>query len=206
MDLSLSRTPWYAQIAAFVVVSVGAVVGFWQFYVTDMRADIELRRSRLNVLRADVDRGMRTARQLPEFQAQVGDLERRLESLRAILPEQKDVADILRRVQGLATQSSLTIHRFTPGEPKQQPLYQELPFRIVAEGRYHDLGAFFDRVSKFPRIINVSGMVIRARPTAHAAGPTIIAECTATTFVMQEAVQPKPREGAAPPAPAPASQ
>ncbi len=206
MDLSLSKLPWYAQIAAFVVVSVGAVAGFWQFYVSDMRADIELRRSRLNVLRADVDRGMRTARQLPEFQAQVADLERRLESLRAILPEQKDVADILRRVQGLATQSSLTIHRFTPGEPKQQPLYQELPFRIVAEGRYHDLGAFFDRVSKFPRIINVSEMVIRARPNADATGPTIIAECTATTFVMQEAAKPKPKPGAAPPAPAPSAQ
>ncbi len=205
MDLSLSKLPWYAQIAAFVVVSVGAVVGFWQFYVSDVRADIELRRSRLTVLRADVDRGVRTARQLPEFQAQVTDLERRLESLRAILPEQKDVADILRRVQGLATQSSLTIHRFTPGQPKQQPLYQELPFRIVAEGRYHDLGAFFDRVGKFPRIINVSDMVIKARPNADPTGPTIIAECTATTFVMQEAAKPKPKPGA-PPAPAPSAQ
>ena len=202
MDLSLSKLPWYAQIAAFAVVSVGAVVGFWQFYVSEMRTDIELRRSRLNVIRADIDRGVRTARQLPEFQTQVTDLERRLESLRAILPEQKDVADILRRVQGLATQSSLTIHRFTPQQPKQQPLYQELPFRIVAEGRYHDLGAFFDRVSKFPRIINVSEMSIKARPNADATGPTIMAECTATTFVMQEAPKPKPKPGV-PPAAAP---
>lgn len=198
MDLSLSKLPWYAQIAAFVVVSAGAIAGFWQFYVTETRADIELRRGRLNVLRADIDRGVRTARQLPEFQAQVADLERRLESLRAILPEQKDVADIVRRVQGLATQSSMAIHRVTPQEPKQQPLYQELPFRIVAEGRYHDLGAFLDRVAKFPRIINISEMSIRAKPNAVANGPTIITECTATTFVMQEAPAPKPRPGAPP--------
>jgi type IV pilus assembly protein PilO len=196
MELSLSKLPWYGQIAAFVLVSVGSIVGFWQFYASEYRADINLRRERLNQLRVEIDRGVRTARQLPEFQGQVTDLERRLESLRAILPEEKDVADILRRVQGLATQSSLTIQRFTPQAPKQQPLYQELPFRLVAEGRYHDLGAFFDRVAKFPRIINVSEMSIKARPNADPTGPTIIAEYTATTFVMQEAPKPKPRPGA----------
>jgi type IV pilus assembly protein PilO len=200
MDISLSKLPWWGQIAAFVVVSAGATFGFWNFYVSDMQADIDMRRGRLTALRSDIDKGVRTARQLPEFQAQVADLERRLESLRAILPEQKDVADILRRVQGLAAQSSLTIQRFTPQDPKQQPLYQELPFKIVAEGRYHDLGAFFERISKFPRIINVSEMAIRARKEADVNGPTIVAECTATTFVLQEAPPPKPKPGAAPPA------
>jgi type IV pilus assembly protein PilO len=201
MDLSLNKLPWYAQLGAFVVVSAAAVFGFWYFYVSDIRTDIDRRQTQLAALRAEIDKGMRTARQLPEFQAQVTDLERRLESLQAVLPEQKDVADILRRVQGLATQSSLTIQRFTPQAPKQQPLYAELPFKIVAEGRYHDLGAFFDRISKFPRIINVSEMSIRAKPVTDANGPTIVAECTATTFVLQEGPAAKGKPGAkAPPA------
>lgn len=201
MDLSLNKLPWYAQLGAFVVVSAAAVFGFWYFYVSDIRTDIDRRQTQLAALRAEIDKGMRTARQLPEFQAEVTDLERRLESLQAVLPEQKDVADILRRVQGLATQSSLTIQRFTPQAPKQQPLYAELPFKIVAEGRYHDLGAFFDRISKFPRIINVSEMSIRAKPVTDANGPTIVAECTATTFVLQEGPAAKGKPGAkAPPA------
>jgi type IV pilus assembly protein PilO len=201
MDLSLNKLPWYAQLGAFVVVSAAAVFGFWYFYVSDIRTDIDRRQTQLTALRAEIDKGMRTARQLPEFQAEVTDLERRLESLQAVLPEQKDVADILRRVQGLATQSSLTIQRFTPQAPKQQPLYAELPFKIVAEGRYHDLGAFFDRISKFPRIINVSEMSIRAKPVTDANGPTIVAECTATTFVLQEGPAAKGKPGAkAPPA------
>jgi len=196
MDLSLNKLPWYAQIGAFVVVSAAAVFGFWYFYVSDIRTDIDRRQTQLTALRTEIDKGMRTARQLPEFQAQVTDLERRLESLQAVLPEQKDVADILRRVQGLATQSSLTIQRFTPQAPKQQPLYAELPFKIVAEGRYHNLGAFFDRISKFPRIINVSEISIRAKPDSDANGPTIVAECTATTFVFQEAPATKGKPGA----------
>lgn len=185
MNISLSRLPWYWQIGAFVLVCGGAVYGFWHFYVSEMQADIEMRQARLSALRKDVQKGVTAARQLPEFQAQVDELERRLDGLRAVLPEEKDVADILRRIQGLATQSNLSIQRFTPQAAVQQSLYAEVPFKLQAEGTYHNLGYFFDRISKFPRIINIGEISIRPRsrqePTA-----TIVAECTATTFVLQE--------------------
>jgi type IV pilus assembly protein PilO len=185
MDLSLSKLPWQAQIGAFVAVAAGALFGFWYFYVSDVQTDIEARQARLGSLRTDIARGVSTARRLPEFQAQVTDLEHRLENLKAVLPEEKDVADILRRVQGLATQSNLVIQRFTPQDPKQQPLYAELPYRLQAQGTYHDLGEFMDRISKFPRIINVSELQIRT-PTTPQPNASIVAELIATTFVLQE--------------------
>jgi type IV pilus assembly protein PilO len=194
MDISLSKFPWYAQIGAFVVVSGLAVFGFWKFYVAEMQADIDTRQTRLTALKADIAKGVATARRLPQFQSEVAELERRLENLRAVLPEQKDVADILRRVQGLATQSSLTIQRFTPQDPKQEAMYAALPFKLRAEGTYHNLGLFFDRISKFPRIINVGEIVIKPRqpqdPTA-----SIEAECVATTFVLQESKAPATGRG-----------
>lgn len=185
MELTLSKLPWYGQIGAFVLVSAGAIFGFWKFYVTEQQADIEVRQQRLASLRADVARGVATARRLPEFQSQVTDLQHRLENLKAVLPEQKDVADILRRVEGLAIQSHLRIQRFQPQPPKQQPLYAELPHKLVAEGTYHDLGEFFDRVSKFHRIINVGEVTIKPR-NEQQANATIVAEMIATTFVLQE--------------------
>ena len=191
MDLSLSKLPWYAQIGAFVVVSALAVFGFWKFYVVDTQADIDARQTRLTALRADITKGVATARRLPQFQSEVAELERRLENLRAVLPEQKDVADILRRVQGLATQSSLTLQRFTPQPPQQETMYAALPFKLRAEGTYHNLGQFFDRISKFPRIINVGDMTIKARQSQEP-GVSIDAEFVATTFVLQEAKTPAP--------------
>ena len=68
----------------------------------------------------------------------------------------------------------------------QQSIYAEIPYRLVAEGTYHNLALFFDRVSKFPRIINISEISIRSK-TPPEPGATITAECTATTFVLQEA-------------------
>jgi type IV pilus assembly protein PilO len=185
MELSLSKLPWYGQIGAFVLISGLSVFVFWKFYAAEVQADIEARQVRLVALRADVEKGQATARRLPQFQSEVGDLEHRLENLRAVLPEEKDVADILRRVQGLATQSNLNIQRFTPGEPKQETLYASLPYKLRAEGTYHDLGLFFDRISKFPRIINVGDITLKAQAT-QSGGATIVAECVATTFVLQE--------------------
>ena len=185
MDLSLSKLPWWGQIGAFVLVCGGAVYGSWHFYVSEMQADIDVRQTRLTAMRADIARGVATARRLPEFEAQVAQLEQRLENLRQVLPEERDVADILRRIQGLATQSNLAIQSFKPLPVVGQAMYQEVPYRLTAEGTYHNLGFFFDRISKFPRIINVSEITIKSRlpPDANA---TIVAEATATTFVLQE--------------------
>jgi type IV pilus assembly protein PilO len=185
MQLSLSKLPWYGQIGAFVLVSAGAVFGFWNFYVSEVQADISMRESRLAGLRADIAKGVATAKQLPQFQAQVAELESRLENLRQVIPEEKDVADILRRIQGLATKSNLKIQRFQPGKVVQQKMYAEIPYKLTADGTYHNLGAFFDQISKFPRIINVSEITIKAKDKVDTGG-TISAECVATTFVLQE--------------------
>lgn len=190
MELSLSKLPWQWQIAAFVLVCAGAVFGFWNFYVSEFQTDIATRRTRLEAMKRDIAKGVDTARRLHEFQAEVDALEERLQSLAAVLPEQKDVADILRALQSLATQSSLSIQRFTPQPTVQQTLYVEVPSRIMVEGTYHNLGQFFDRISKFPRIINVSDVVIRAKNDP-AAASTIVAECTATTFVLEDGAIPK---------------
>lgn len=186
MELSLGKLPWWAQIGAFVVVSAAAVYGFWHFYVSDMQADIATRQARLATLRSDVAKGTTTARRLPEFQTQVTELQHRLDGLKAVLPEQKDVADILRRVQGLATQSNLTLQIFEPQSQKQLPVYAELPHKLQIIGSYHNFGAFLDKVSKFHRIITVGDLHIKAT-TKPQPTQTITAEFVATTFVLQDA-------------------
>jgi type IV pilus assembly protein PilO len=198
MDISLSKLPWYGQIGAFVLMSALSIYGFYSYYVADVQAEVHLKETRLAGLRADINKGVATARRLGEFQSQVTELEHRLDALKNVLPEQKDVADTLRRIQGLATQSNLTLLRFTPAAPKQQPLYLEVPYQLIADGSFHNLALFFDRVAKFQRIINVGDISIAAKPRQDA-NSTITATLTATTFVLQEA-QAKGGRGAPPPA------
>jgi type IV pilus assembly protein PilO len=186
MDISLSKLPWYAQIGAFLILAAASIYGFYTYYVSDVQAELTIKETRLAGLRADINKGVATARRLGEFQSQVTDLERRLDSLKNVLPEQKDVADTLRRIQGLATQSNLSLLRFTPAPQRQQPLYIEVPYQLIADGSFHNLAIFFDRVSKFPRIINVGDISIAAKP-GQVPNSTITTTLTATTFVLQEA-------------------
>jgi type IV pilus assembly protein PilO len=182
INLSLSKLPWYGQIGIFLAVSLVAVGAFWNWYVRDASSSIESRSAQLATLQLEVSRGQATAARLPEFRREVNQLETQLSQLRNVLPEEQDVADLLRRVQAMATQSRLRILGFTPTAVARREMHAEWPIGLRLEGTYHDLGMFFDRVSKFPRIINIGDIRIRAAEAAD--GGTITAEFTATTFVL----------------------
>jgi type IV pilus assembly protein PilO len=196
MDISLTKLPWYAQLGAFVVLAVGGCGLFFYQYEMPARADMEARGKQLADLKADIIKGQSTARKLPEFQAQVTDLQNRLEGLRAVLPDEKDAADLLNRMQNVAAQSNLTIKTFKPGAIVTKQLHAEWPIQLELEGTYHNLAIFFDRVAKFTRIVNVTGVDIKGKDKPDP-NTTITASCIATTFVLLD----KPgagRGGAAP--------
>jgi type IV pilus assembly protein PilO len=189
MDLNLNKLPWYAQVGMFVVIGIAMVGAFYQLYAVPAQAEMATREQQLQTLRVDISKGSTTANRLNQFKQEVSDLEGRLEGLRAQLPEQKDVADLLRRIQTLATQSNLAIRGFKPSPSVTKQLHAEWPIALQLDGTYHDLGMFFDRVSKFSRIINLSNITIRAkeRPEANS---TISVDCVATTFVLLESAKP----------------
>jgi type IV pilus assembly protein PilO len=190
MDISLTKLPWYAQLGAFVILA-GAGVGWFVYsYELPAREEMKSRQQQLVGLRADIQKGLDTARKLPEFRSQVTELEGRLANLRAVLPEEKDAADLLRRMQTVATQSNLDIHSFRPNPVVTKQLHAEWPITLELNGTYHNLALFFDRVGKFTRIINISNVDIKGRDNA-TPGMTITATCTATTFVLLD----KPNTG-----------
>jgi type IV pilus assembly protein PilO len=204
-EISLTKLPWYAQLGAFVVLGVAACGAFIWFYELPAREEMKARQTQLKSLQADIRKGQDTARQLPQFQAEVADLQTRLDSLRAVLPEEKDAADLLRRIQIAASQANIEIKNFKPNPVVTKQLHAEWPITLELQGTYHNLALFFDRVGKLPRIVNITNVDIKAVGTPAAGGPTITATCVATTFVLLDKPQPakpgaKPATGAATPA------
>jgi type IV pilus assembly protein PilO len=192
-NLGLAKMPWYAQIGVFVVISVGLIGAFYYFVESKKQVELAAKATELSEIRGRVSRGREMARQLPEFKKEIATLEARLASLKPILPDERDVGDLLRRVQTLATQSNLRVLGFKPQAITTNEMHAEWPIALQLEGNYHNLGLFLDRVSKFPRIINIGSMQIaqKEEPTA-AASMTINA--TATTFVLVDPPPPVPEE------------
>jgi type IV pilus assembly protein PilO len=183
MQLSLNKVPWYAQIGGIVVVAVAAVGAFYYYYEMPARQEMQGREQTLAVLRADVSRGRGIARTLPEFRAEVANLEGRLSGLRAVLPEEKDAANLLRQMQTIATQSNLTIKGFKPAPVVTKQMHAEWPIMLELDGTYHNLAIFFDRVAQFTRIVNISNLDVKGKSKPET-NSTISATCVATTFVL----------------------
>jgi type IV pilus assembly protein PilO len=183
MELSLTKLPWYGQVGAFLGLALAGVGAFVYYYEMPAREEFKTREQQLDGLKDQIRMGKNTAAKLPEFRAQVVELEARLNNLKAVLPEEKDAADLLRRMQTVATQSNLTIKSFKPAPTVTKELHAEWPINLELDGNFHNLAMFFDRVSKFTRIVNISSLEVKGRDKADA-NLTIQASCVATTFVL----------------------
>ena len=186
MELGLNKLPWYGQIGVFLLVAVALFVVFRLYYITPQFEAQALTQAEVARKLAELEQAQQDAVELAAFEAEVDDLNSRLTALSAVLPEQEEVSELLRRLQTFAVQSNLTIRAFRPQAAIPRELHSEWPYRLQLDGTYHNLGMFFDRISKFPRIINVSDLVIRAKEPPEL-NLTITAECTATTFVLLDA-------------------
>ena len=200
MELTLTKLPWYAQVGAFVALAIGICGIFFYYYEMPVRADMTGRQTQLMSLKGDITKGLTTAKKLPEFRSQVSDLEGRLANLKAILPEEKDAADLLNRMQTVAAQSNMTIKGFKPAPTVTKQLHAEWPITLELEGTYHNLAIFYDRVGKFTRIVNISGLDVKGKDKPET-NMTITATCVATTFVLLDKPNPPAKPAAKPAAP-----
>jgi type IV pilus assembly protein PilO len=198
MELGLNKLPWYAQIGAFAGVAIALFVVFRVYYVGPQREMQAQRQTALAERQSALDQARRDAAELAEFETEVGDLNLRLEALSAVLPEQQEVSELLRRLNTFAVQANLTMRAFRPQAAVTEEMHSEWPIQLQIDGTFHNLGMFFDRISKFSRIINISDVVIQAKEPPEL-NSTITVECTASTFVLLD-----PPEVAADPAAPPA--
>ncbi|HET7291176.1 MAG TPA: type 4a pilus biogenesis protein PilO [Vicinamibacteria bacterium] len=211
-DNALTRLPVAGQLGVGLVTGALLFGGYYYFVHNDLVTQAEAKSKQLSELQADIRNLEVTANKLQEFQREVQLREAKLETLKRILPADKETPELMKKVQYLAAQSNLLIRNFTPGQtvnkefpiegqpspkpgqqqPKpgqqQQPTeyYQEWPINVDVEGSYHNLGLFFDRVSRLSRLVNVGNVKIKAQNNPKPSN-TIAVSCVATTFVYVEA-------------------
>jgi type IV pilus assembly protein PilO len=193
-DNALTRMSLAGQlgVSLFLALLIGGV--FWWQYLSPAMEEEKQKTARLEGLQREIRALEVTANKLAEFQREVALLEAKLETLKRILPPEKETPDLMRKVQSLASQSSLLIKTFTPGQTVNKEFYQEWPINMSVEGNYHNLGIFFDRVGRLSRLVNIGNIKIASRGDQTVSN-TITASCVATTFVYVDA-PPPPAPGA----------
>lgn len=183
--MDFKKLPFWGQLVAVAVIAAVIVGIAWTAYPNfqAMQKRNEGEQAKLNGLQADIRKGQAIEAKLPEFEREIENLQTKLNDLLTILPTEPETGELLKWVKNLTDQSNLELKQFNPQALKPIEFYKEFPIQMSIEGDYHDLGVFFDRISKYSRIINVSNVVITAKNQGKG---SIGSTFTATTFVYDD--------------------
>ncbi len=185
MQTGLEGKPWYYGAAVGLLVGAVAVgVGYYLVFAKQYD-QIERMEKRLAELQVKIQEGRAAKQKLPQFREEVRRLELELDKLLRILPSRRNTPELLRRIRQLTEQGNFDLLKFTPGNFIDRDFYSEWPITIRLNGSYHNLALFFDRVSRFSRIINIENLKVAALRT-NAKGHTINADFVAKTFIYKE--------------------
>jgi type IV pilus assembly protein PilO len=196
LKTGLEGKPWYYGLGIGLALGA-AIFGVvnWQV-LTPMRDQLAAGERQLAELQNKIQEGRAAKQQLPRFREEVRQLEMELDKLLRILPARRNTPDLLRRIRSLTEQGDFAMRRFTPGQLSDREFFSEWPIAVSVEGGYHNLALFFDRISRFSRIINIEDLTIAALPGMRG-NHSLTANFKAKTFVYKEAPPPDATPAAA---------
>lgn len=188
MAIDLNEKPWYVALVVGIVLGV-ALFAVLQVYVfKDIKKTITRLESSIDDLEREIEKGRAAKANLPQLEEDIRNLELELDRLRKILPTRRETDSLLKRLKQLTEQGNFRLTAFSPGDFENREFYMVWPIRVQLDGTYHELGLFFDKLSRFPRIINVDDLVITPFQSRRGAtgSYTIHAAFTQQTFIYRE--------------------
>jgi type IV pilus assembly protein PilO len=152
---SILKLPTPKKVLILVVILCAIAGLYLYFFFVPVQDDLNAAQRELSKLESELSSSKTIARDLQKFKAQVEKLNEELKNALTQLPNEREIPEILKTISSLGKESNLEFTLFRPKPEEPQQFYAMVPIELVALGNYHNIGIFFDRVSKLPRIINV---------------------------------------------------
>lgn len=150
--------PANQKIAILFLLLAGLGAGFY-FLVEDPQSQqVQTLTAAVAKLDTEISANKEKVKNFEELKRLTGELGLLLAKNQEHLPPESEAATVLKQLSDLGTRIGLTLKLWRPG-PRQEDsskLFVKLPADVEMIGGYHTLALFFDRISKMPRIINVS--------------------------------------------------
>lgn len=181
IQLKLEDKKWYYALGIGLGIGIAIAGAVHYAWLKNVNAQIQTKKTELAGLQEEINKGRAAERKLSQFREEVKRLELELAKLLQILPSKRNTEELIKRIETLTRQGDFTLVKFTPGEFVPKEFYSEWPIDIALQGTYHNLALFFDRMSRFSRIINVEELKVQALPTV--ANKSISSTFTAKTFI-----------------------
>ena len=171
------------QRVLLVVGSVALLFFFYAYFLFWPRsAEIAGLEKQRDDLTHDRDRKVVMVANLDKMRQEVAQLDGDLRKAVAQLPDTKEIPDLLSNISSLGRESGLEIMQFKQRPEQYADFYAEVPVDISVRGTYHQVAAFFDKVGRMARIVNVSDVNIKTPPKVEGDAVMLDTACVAVTF------------------------
>ena len=145
------------QKSLFGVIGLAAIGGAtYALLLSPLLVQLGTLRSQHAQLERDIAQNRAVVADLARFKRLVGETEQKLATLREKLPTEKETPPLYRSLSDAASTAGLGVALFEPKDARPRDYYNEIPIILKAEGGYHQLGEFFQRVAGLPRVVNVT--------------------------------------------------
>lgn len=171
-------------IAMAVILAVIAGLYVYLLYLP-ASAEREKKKADMGKLETQLRELRAIAEDQKRFQADSARLREEVELAIAQLPTSKEIPSLLANISNLGKDAGLEFILFRPQPEVIQEFLAMIPVDIKVKGTYTDVAIFFDRVSKMPRIVNISGVGMEGAKEVLGRWE-ITTSCTATTFKFIE--------------------
>ncbi len=151
-------TPVKATVIAIVCIVVA--VGGYYYDTADQLEALERLEQTERDLKSSFEVKQKKAINLPDYKAQLEQIEESLTEIIKQMPSRSEVANLLVDISQTGLASGLEFRLFRPTEPVRRDFYWELPINIQVIGRYEELALFVSGLASLPRIVTVHNVKI----------------------------------------------
>lgn len=133
------------------------------------------------------------AADLAKFEKELEEARLLFETASVLLPKDKEIPKLLKDISSLGRTAGLDFLTFKPLADIPKDFYAEIPVTINVRGPYHNMGYFFDQVSKLERIVSVTNVKMSS-PKREGAEMFLTSDCTLVTYRFTNVELPKPTD------------
>ena len=170
---------------------IGAAANF--LVLSPLGAEVAQLRAQNEALQRELIQSRAIAADLPRIRLEVAQLEVKINVLKDKLPTEREMPAFYRSMSDAGIQAGLGVSLFQPRDGVTKDYVVEIPIAVSAEGSYHQLGEFLERVARLPRVASVKDMKLSAQKKS---GSAVRAEITLLTYMYRPVGSPPPPRAA----------
>ena len=184
----LMRQKAIVKLAVLALILVIIIAVYWQFFYRPVMAEVKTLEPELTALKQELSAKQAIVAERPKYEAELEQTRHELVLALKQLPDKSEIPSLLETISSLGKSSGLDFILFKPRPEVTKNFYAEIPVDIKVQGNYRDVVTFFDRVSKMPRIVNMSEISMTAPKREPDGRTSVTTTCMATTYKFIEGV------------------